>query len=346
MVSSAKTPAERIREALPRLGRSVLLLAAVLLASFLLIPVIQGTLGLALPGVGLTIGFVLLFILFAFLFLAAFRFVVNLLALVGLTTDFLSRRSTGTAPEHALLKGLFNLVFLIIILTGYVVLSPHISRISTIGPFIVTSSGILIVALVTLFFWDVARSIYRKIDELATSALAKMDQNTHSAHVVRGLLRAFIYLLVTIITIGASYAIQPSLEFAFDLTIPGIGISVGQVIYVLILGLLGFALFGFIRSLTGVLGLHLEQVVNLIPVIASGSVLKRIAYDVVFALLVLVVFWALSPFIPRVPGIGEPLGVAAQLIAFAILILLFWDIGKNIYGEVDRAVERIIPEGE
>jgi len=71
------------------------------------------------------------------------------------------------------------------------------------------------------------------------------------------------------------------------------------------------------------------------------TAVKRITYDLLFMIAILIIFTLILPPLSGLPGIGIFIAAALPLLALAIVVFIFWDLGKVIYSEMERLADLI-----
>ncbi|MEM3737350.1 MAG: hypothetical protein QXJ75_04625 [Candidatus Bathyarchaeia archaeon] len=340
-------PARRIVKSICGAVTQILSLLGILIVGYALLPLINFAFKIFIPGTEIGIGMVV-FVIFAAVFsFAAFRFIGSVLARIGLTPDKLARFMPGTFPSHVglLRKLILQFYLVVIILIAYWVASPILNLIPGLGLVITATLQTVVGAIVVLFFWGVGRLAYRELEV----AIGRIVWGSEAKQLPLGkvgekALKVVISFLVLIGVLVLSYTFMPLLEFSSNILIPVFGISLSLVISIIILGVLSLIAVRFITSAIALLGFPLETLTGLMPSLASPnarSLLHRIFLDLSFIILALIVYWVAYQLIVLIPGIGAALAAASQIVVAAIIVLLFWDIGRTLYNKLEEAASRI-----
>jgi hypothetical protein len=163
------------------------------------------------------------------------------------------------------------------------------------------------------------------------------ERRALSAAIRKKLPRVIINFATLLVILIVGYITLPIINYAYGMQIPGVGISVGLVISVIILAVVVLLAIRILSDLTSLFGLSANLLTRLVPGLTSEhmSDLKRISFNLLYVMLVVVVFWIVAPFIPLIPGVGQAIATALPLVIVAIVVLLFWDIGRTIYRHIE-----------
>ena len=133
--------------------------------------------------------------------------------------------------------------------------------------------------------------------------------------------------------------------FVKDLAIPGINMPPPFDTVSSIVGLTAtlIAMIFLVRAISDILffvDLSAEIIVRSLG-IKERRPLKRIARDLTYIILTLLIATAASPILSSIPQIGGYLTVAVSLAALGIFLILIYDIGKVIHGVLHEKTRRI-----
>jgi len=133
--------------------------------------------------------------------------------------------------------------------------------------------------------------------------------------------------------------------FVKDLAIPGINMPPPFDTVSSIVGLTAtlIAMIFLVRAISDILffvDLSAEIIVRSLG-IKERRPLKRIARDLTYIILTLLIATAASPILSSIPQVGGYLTVAVSLAALGIFLILIYDIGKVIHGVLHEKTRRI-----
>jgi divalent metal cation (Fe/Co/Zn/Cd) transporter len=156
------------------------------------------------------------------------------------------------------------------------------------------------------------------------------------------LTRIFSKILVLILVLFFGYLIMPFLQ-QVSFMIPFLNLPLVTVGSVTVLAVIGILLY---RILSDILAL-LNPVSKALKILLRGfakervTAAKRITYDLLFMIAILIIFALILPPLSGLPGIGIFIAAALPLLALAIVVFIFWDLGKVIYSEIERLADLI-----
>ena len=156
------------------------------------------------------------------------------------------------------------------------------------------------------------------------------------------LTRIFSKVIVFILVLFFGYIMMPYLQ-QISFMIPFLNLPLVTVGSVMVLAVIGILLY---RILSDIVAL-LEPVSRAFKIILKEfatdrvTIAKRVTYDLLFLIVVLITFAVILPPLSSLPGIGIYVATAVPLLALAIVVLIFWDLGKVIYSEVERLADFI-----
>lgn len=156
------------------------------------------------------------------------------------------------------------------------------------------------------------------------------------------LTRIFSKLLLLVLIAIIGYVMLPYLE-EVTLVIPFLGlplVSLGAVFLLAIIGVLLYRVVGDFLALNTSASKRLRQLMKGLATEHVGAI-KRVMYDLILLVVILIAFTILLPFLSKVPAIGIYLATAVPLLTLAIAVLIFWDLGKVAYTLVERLADLI-----
>ena len=153
-------------------------------------------------------------------------------------------------------------------------------------------------------------------------------------------------VLIGVLTVG--YALLPIIQITFNILILETEISLGIVIFVVITAIFALTAIKFISGATALIGLTSDNLAKLMPNLASSRLghIRKIFLNFCFLVLIVIAYWAASPFIAMIPSIGIMLNTALKIVVVAVIILFFWSIGGTIYAEIETAIGKIVNSSE
>lgn len=156
------------------------------------------------------------------------------------------------------------------------------------------------------------------------------------------LTRIFSKVLVLAMVAILGYVMLPYLE-EVTFVIPFLDlplVSLGAVSFLAVIGVLLYRIIGDVLALNTSVSRRVRRFMKGIAREHVGAI-KRVAYDLIILIVILIAFTILLPILSRVPGIGIYLATAIPLLTLAIAVLIFWDLGKVAYTLMERLADMI-----
>jgi hypothetical protein len=156
------------------------------------------------------------------------------------------------------------------------------------------------------------------------------------------LTRIFSKILVLILVLFFGYLIMPFLQ-QVSFMIPFLNLPLVTVGSVTILAVIGILLYRILSDTVALLNPLSKALKTLLKGFATERVtaVRRITYDLLFMVAILIIFSLILPPLSTLPEIGIFIAAALPLLALAIVVFIFWDLGKVIYGEIERLADLI-----
>jgi len=149
-------------------------------------------------------------------------------------------------------------------------------------------------------------------------------------------------ILILILLILFGYIIMPYFQ-QLNITLPILNISLvtlGSVTILAVVGILMYRILIDTLMLLKPVSTGIRRIFKKMKM-DHVSIVKRVIYDVLFLIALMIFLTALLPIVASVPIIGIYFATGLPLIAFAIVILIFWDLGKILYSEVEQLSDLI-----
>jgi divalent metal cation (Fe/Co/Zn/Cd) transporter len=156
------------------------------------------------------------------------------------------------------------------------------------------------------------------------------------------LTRIFSKVLVLILVAILGYVMLPYLD-EVTVVVPFLGlplVSLGAVFLLAVIGVFLYRIVGEILALNTSASKRLRRIMKGLAT-EHISAIRRVIYDLIILVVILMAFTLLLTILGRVPGIGIYLATAIPLLTLAIAVLIFWDLGKVAYSLVERLADYI-----
>lgn len=147
-------------------------------------------------------------------------------------------------------------------------------------------------------------------------------------------------LLIFLIIIFLGYIIMPYLQ-QIRVILPIINVplaTLGSVIMLAVVGILLYRIFIDTISLLKPVSKALQVIFKRMNV-DHVTLVKRATYDILFLIGMIMILTVFLPLVGSLPVIGIYLASGLPLLALAVAILIFWDLGKILYNEVEQIAD-------
>ncbi|MDD1776504.1 MAG: hypothetical protein LUP94_04015 [Candidatus Methanomethylicus sp.] len=156
------------------------------------------------------------------------------------------------------------------------------------------------------------------------------------------LARIFSKLMVLFLVAVLGYVVLPYLR-EVTVVVPVLNlplVSLGAVSLLALIGVLLYRIIGDLVALNTTLSRRVKHFMKGLAMDQVGAI-KRVVYDLIILIVILITFTILIPVVSKFPGIGIYLASAIPLLTLAIAVLIFWDLGKVAYSLVERFADII-----
>ncbi len=322
-------------------------LTGLIIISYSLLPLMKFYFDVDLLGIGVSLGIAIYIAIFAILCFFIIEFVIGALRLLGFKPEIIAELIPGATSEQArnAIRALINLLFIIFILIGNWALAPLLPEIPVVGYIIAPASQLVVAAILVLFFWDIGRRLSHIIREATNKLISGMGYGKATyIEVKERMLKMVAYFVATVGLIVVCYSSLPLVSLTSNVTFPGTGLTLGIVIFVMLLAIIGLTVIRFAVNAFALAGVRFEILTRIVPWMTSGhsGTFKRVLTDISLIIFVGVTFWIASHLIALIPRLGLQLVVAAQTVATAIVVLLVWDIGRILYRGLESIAEHTV----
>ena len=163
------------------------------------------------------------------------------------------------------------------------------------------------------------------------------------SHEIRERLPRIVLDFVAIIVIlFVAYIVIP-IASAISFIVPVIGLSVGLAVAVIFLVILAILVVRILRDVAVMVHHGSGMLAKAVPGLEEHhqNLIRKVARDFLSAVVILILFYLLTPFIVLIPGVGASLAAAIPLILTAIVIILLYDAARLLYDEIAKSVHKI-----
>jgi uncharacterized protein YoxC len=154
--------------------------------------------------------------------------------------------------------------------------------------------------------------------------------------------RIVLDFVAIIITLFVAYIVLP-IAYAISFNVPVIGLSVGLAVAVIFLVILAILVVRILRDTAAMLHLGSHMLSKAVPGLEEHqqNLIRRVARDFFSVVVILILFYVLTPFIVLIPGVGASFAAAIPLILAAVVIILLYDAGRLLYDEIAKSVHKV-----
>ncbi|PDM26399.1 hypothetical protein CP083_04100 [Candidatus Bathyarchaeota archaeon B24-2] len=125
------------------------------------------------------------------------------------------------------------------------------------------------------------------------------------------------------------------------LLLPGLNISVDQLIRLVIILAILVLLARTLPDAFFLADVTADTLLKRLGMKDEEKPLRRAARDFVYIIVTVLMATAVLPFLTAIPSYGHQMATAASLIALGAVLLLIYDIGRVVYGVLERKAEVI-----
>jgi len=163
------------------------------------------------------------------------------------------------------------------------------------------------------------------------------------SHEIRDRLpRLILDFVALILALFVAYVVIP-IASAISFTVPVIGLSVGLAVAVIFLVILAVLAVRILRDAAVMVHHGSHMLARAVPGLEEHHqhLIRKVARDFFSAVVILILFYLLTPFIVLMPGIGASLAAAIPLVLAAVVVILLYDAGRLLYEEIAKSVQKV-----
>ena len=153
--------------------------------------------------------------------------------------------------------------------------------------------------------------------------------------------RIVLDFVALIITLFVAYVVIP-IASAISFNVPVIGLSVGLAVAVIFLVILAILAVRILRDAAVMVHHGSHMLAQAVPGLEEHqeNLIRKVARDFLSAVVILILFYLLTPFIVLIPGVGASLAAAIPLVLAAVVVILLYDAGRLLYDEIAKYVHK------
>jgi uncharacterized BrkB/YihY/UPF0761 family membrane protein len=136
-----------------------------------------------------------------------------------------------------------------------------------------------------------------------------------------------------------AYIVIP-IASAISFSVPVIGLSVGLAVAVIFLVVLAILVVRILRDATVMVHHGSHMLARAVPGLEEHqqNLIRKVARDLFSVIVIVILFYLLTPFIVLMPGVGASLAAAIPLVLTAVVVILLYDAGRLLYEEIAKSV--------
>jgi hypothetical protein len=155
--------------------------------------------------------------------------------------------------------------------------------------------------------------------------------------------RIVLDFVAVIVILFVAYIVIP-IASAISFVVPVIGLSIGLAVAVIFLVILAILAARILRDAAVMVHHGSHMLAKAVPGLEEHqeNLIRKVARDFLSAVIILILFYLLTPFIVLIPGVGASLAAAIPLILAAVVVILLYDAGRMLYDEIAKSVHKVV----
>jgi len=169
-----------------------------------------------------------------------------------------------------------------------------------------------------------------------------MQSRPLSQEIRERLPRIVLDFVSIIITLLVAYIVLP-IAYSISFNVPVIGLSVGLAVAVIFLVILAVLVVRILRDTAALLHVSSHMLSKAVPGLEEHheNLIRKVARDFFSVIVILILFYLLTPLIVLIPGVGASLAAAIPIVLAALVVILLYDAGRLIYDEIAKEVHKV-----
>jgi len=163
-----------------------------------------------------------------------------------------------------------------------------------------------------------------------------------SGEVRQRLPRLVLDFVAIIVTLLVAYIVLPIVS-VIGVEVPVAGISAGLAIAIIFAIILAILAVRVLRDAAAMAHVGSHLVSQAVPELEEHhqNLIRKVARDFLYVVVIIILFYVLTPFVVLIPGIGISIAAAIPLILLALVIIFLYDAARLIYDEVAKGVSKV-----
>jgi hypothetical protein len=163
------------------------------------------------------------------------------------------------------------------------------------------------------------------------------------SHEIKGRLpRIILDFMAIIVTLFVAYIVLP-IAHVMSFNVPVIGLSVGLAVAVVFVVILAVLVVRILRDTTILIHHGSEILAKAVPGLEEHheNLIRKVVRDFFSVVVILILFYLITPFIVLIPGVGASLAAAIPIILTALVVIFLYDVARLLYDEVSKEVHKV-----
>ncbi len=163
-----------------------------------------------------------------------------------------------------------------------------------------------------------------------------------SAELRKRLPRFVLDFVAIIITLVVAYLVLP-IASVIGVNVAVAGISVGLAVAVIFAVILAILAVRIIRDAAAMAHISSHLFSRAVPELEAHhqNLIQKVVHDFLYVVVIIILFYVLTPFVVLIPGIGISLAAAIPVILLALVIIFLYDAARLIYDEIAKGVDKV-----
>ncbi len=168
------------------------------------------------------------------------------------------------------------------------------------------------------------------------------DSKPLSGEVRQRLPRLVLDFVAIIITLVVAYIVLPIVS-VIGVNVPVAGLSAGLAVAVIFAVILAVLVVRVLRDAAAMAHVSSHMFSRAVPELEEHhqNLIRKVIRDFLYVVVIIILFYILTPFVVLIPGIGISLAAAIPLFLLALVIIFLYDAARLIYDEIAKGVAKV-----
>jgi len=168
------------------------------------------------------------------------------------------------------------------------------------------------------------------------------DNKSLSGEVRQRLPRLVLDFVAILVTLVVAYIVLPIVS-VIGVNVPVAGLSAGLAVAVIFAVILAILVVRVLRDAAAMAHVSSTMFSRAVPELEESHqhLIRKVVRDFLYVVVIIILFYILTPFVVLIPGIGISLAAAIPVILLALVIIFLYDAARLIYDEIAKGVDKI-----